>query len=643
MHEKKTAAYGSWKSPITSDLIVAETIRLMSPGFYGGNILWLEMHPKEGGRYVLVEGKPGGKTTELTPQPFNVRSRVHEYGGGAYTVTNGTVYFSNFADQRVYRQGPGSPPRPITPELDLRFADYVVDHRRNLLLCVREDHRGSGEAVNTLVKVKCDGDENGGEIIVSGNDFYSSPRLSPDGTRLAWLTWNHPNMPWDAAELRVGEMDSSGSIIRTELIAGGEEESVFQSQWSPDGVLYFISDRTGWWNLYRWQEGNIEALCPMEAEFGTPQWIFGMSTYAFESPGRIICTYTKRGKYYLASLDTETLKMEEISSSYTYFGNLSAKPGRVLFLAGSPTEALSVVHLDLETRQFDVLRRMSTIQLDPGYVSFPKEIEFPTEEGSIAYAYFYAPQNRDFAAPESEKPPLIVMSHGGPTGATSPVFNPRIQYWTSRGFAVIDVNYRGSTGYGRAYRQSLNGKWGVADVEDCENGALCLVERNKADGERLIIRGGSAGGYTTLCAITFRKRFKAGASYYGIGDLETIAKDTHKFESRYLDKLVGPYPDRRDLYVERSPINFTEQLECPLILFQGSDDKIVLPEQSRKMYTTLKAKGLPVAYLEFENEQHGFRNSENIKRALDAELYFYSKVFGFELADPIKPVSIYNL
>ena len=643
MSDVKIAPYGSWKSPISSDLIVAESIRVGQPYFDRDSICWVEQRPNEGGRNVLVRRTPDGGVVDLTPPPYNVRTRVHEYGGGAYAVSDGVVIFSNFSDQRLYRLDGGDAPRPVIPEAALRYADAVFDRRRNLLFCVREDHRGPGEAVNTLAKVKWDGDDAGGEVIVSGNDFYASPRLSPDGSRLAWLTWNHPNMPWDGTELWVGELDASGSIVRAECIAGGRAESIFQPEWSPGGELYFVSDRTGWWNLYRWRAGRAEALCPMEAEFGQPQWVFGMSTYAFESEARIICTYTQAGASHLASLDTESLELKEFATPYTAISSVTAVRGHALFLAGSPTEATAVVRFDLATGQAEVLRRSNPIDLDRGYVSVAQQIEFPTGGWLTAFGLFYRPQNRDFAAPERERPPLLVLSHGGPTGASDAVLDAGIQYWTSRGIAVLDVNYGGSTGYGRAYRERLNDNWGIVDVDDCVNGARYLVAAGEADGERLLIRGGSAGGFTTLCVLTFRDVFKAGASYYGVADLEALATDTHKFESRYLDNLVGPYPARRDLYLERSAIHFTDRLACPLILFQGSDDPVVLPDQSRKMYEAVRAKGLPVAYLEFEGEQHGFRKAENIKRSLDAELYFYSKVFGFELADPVEPVAIENL
>ncbi|MCK5556973.1 MAG: S9 family peptidase [Candidatus Hydrogenedentes bacterium] len=637
-----TKPHGEWTSPITSDLIVAESIRVGAPSFDGDDIYWLESRPQEKGRSVLVRRTPDGNTKDLTPPPFNVRTRVHEYGGGAYVVRDSIAYFTNFADQRVYRQPVGEKPAPVTPDNNMRYADFVAVPNTSNLVAVREDHSGTGEAVNTVILL--DGQTEGsGKVLVEGNDFYSAPRVSPDGTKLAWLTWNHPNMPWDGTELWVGEIREDGSLGQTERVAGGIDECVFQPEWSPDGTLYFVSDRTGWWNLYRRRERRTERLCQMEAEFGLPQWVFGMSTYAIESADRIICTYTQQGTWHLASLDTATGELQVIETPYTSIGFLRAEHGRVLFLGASRTEPTSVVHLDLATHELEVLRRSSEVGIDPGYLSKPHAIRFPTEQGLTAHGFFYAPKNLDYVAPSEEQPPLIVISHGGPTAATSGTLNLMIQHWTSRGIAVLDVNYGGSTGYGRAYRERLNGQWGVVDVDDCVNGARYLVEQGKVDGGRLIIRGGSAGGYTTLCALTFRDVFKAGASYFGVSDLEALAKETHKFESRYLDQLIGPYPERRDLYRERSPLHFIEHLSCPVIFFQGLEDKVVLPNQAELMVEALRTKGLPVAYVPFEGEQHGFRRAENIKRALDGELYFYSRVFGFELADPVEPVVIENL
>ena len=643
MAQPQVAPYGSWKSPISADLISTEGRWIIEAVADGEDIYWIEMRPTENGRYVIVRRTPDGQTTDVTPPPFNARTRVHEYGGAAFIVNDGTVYFSNFEDQRLYRQSPGAELQPITPEAALRYADGVIDAKRKRLICVREDHTDAEcEAVNALVGIGLDGSDNG-QILVSGNDFYAAPRLSPDGTRLAWMTWNHPNMPWDGAELWIGEISADGSLGRTECVAGGMDESIFQPEWSPDGTLYFVSDRTDWWNLYRYRDGIVEPICEMEAEFGRPQWIFGMSTYQFVSANQIICTYTQDGFWHLGSLDTLTRKLDRIETPYTSISNLQVIPGGVLFNASSSTESGSIVRLDLTTREFEIVCRSSEIKIDSGYFSPPQAIEFPTEGGLTAHAFFYPPQNRDYTAPADDLPPLVVISHGGPTSATSAALDLEIQYWTSRGIAVLDVNYGGSSGYGRAYRQRLNGQWGLVDVDDCVNGARYLAEKGYVDPNRLAIRGGSAGGYTTLSALTFCDDFKAGASYYGISDLEAMTRDTHKFESRYLDSLIGPYPERRDRYRERSPIHFTDRLSCPLILFQGLEDKVVPPNQAEMMVEALRAKGLPVAYVPFEGEQHGFRRSENIQRSLEAELYFYGKVFGFVPADTVEPVLIENL
>ncbi|MFQ6012602.1 MAG: prolyl oligopeptidase family serine peptidase [Thermoplasmata archaeon] len=644
MVERRVAPYGSWKSPVTTDLIVADIIGFGDVAVDGSDIYWNELRPQEGGRNVIVRRTPDGSLADVTPPEFNARTRVHEYGGGAMAVLGGIVYFSNFADQRLYRQEPGSEPQALTPEQNLRYADGVIDPQRGLMYCVREDHREEGrEAVNTLValSLKAGGP---GSVIASGNDFYSSPRLSPDGLQLAWLTWNHPNMPWDGTELWVGALNEEGFLIDLGRVAGGARESVFQPEWSPDGLLHFTSDRTGWWNLYRWLDGETEALHAEEAEFGRPQWVFGMATYGFESAHRIIGAYTGKDGWRVGRLDTQAGTLEPFNIPYREVqAVMRIADGAAIFVAGSPTEPWSMVRLDLESGSIDVLRRSTNVGVDTGYLSAPRAIEFPTEGGLTAHAFFYPPRNRDHDAPEEERPPLIVMSHGGPTSASPNTLLMSIQYWTSRGFGVLDVNYGGSTGFGREYRERLNGQWGIVDVNDCVNGARYLVRQGEADRERLAIRGGSAGGYTTLSALTFRDTFKAGASYFGVSDLEALAKETHKFESRYLDRLVGPYPKRRDLYEERSPIHFTHKLSCPVILFQGLEDEVVPPNQAELMVEGLRAKGVPVAYVAFEGEQHGFRKAENIKRALDAELYFYSRIFAFDLAEPVESVPIENL
>jgi dipeptidyl aminopeptidase/acylaminoacyl peptidase len=639
------APYGSWKSPITSDLIVRGTVGLSQPLIDGPDIYWVEMRPTEGGRGVIVKRDVRAVINDLIPPPFNARTRVHEYGGGDYAVRGGSVYFSNFSDQRLYLHKDEAPPRAITPIADIRYADAIIDEKGKRLICVREDHTTSvREAVNTLVSLKLEDNDTSGQVLVSGNDFYASPRLSQDGSRLAWLTWNHPNMPWDGTELWTGKFGEDGQLETSHKVAGGNHESIFQPEWSPDGTIYFVSDRNGWWNLCRAnQPGIIEPIREMKAEFGMPQWGLGMSSYAFESAERIVSTYIENGISHLALIDTRTKEFETINTSYTDIRYVRASTGQAVMRAASPTEPASIVKFDLETRRFESVRRSSNNDIDTGYISVPRAIEFPTEDGLTAYGFFYAPQNADYRAPDGERPPLLVESHGGPTAAATTAFSPGIQYWTSRGIAVLDVNYGGSTGFGRAYRERLKDKWGIVDVDDCENGALFLVEQGEVDANRLMITGGSAGGYTTLCALTFRRTFSAGASHYGVSDAEALAKETHKFESRYLDGMMGPYPERKDIYYERSPINFTDRLSCPVIFFQGLDDKVVPPNQAQMMVDALRAKGIPVAYLPFDGEQHGFRQAKNIKRALDAELYFYSRVLGFEIAEPLEPVDIENL
>lgn len=644
MTDVVTAPYGAWKSPITSDLIVSETIGLSQPRIDGDEIFWIEMRPSERGRQVIVRRTSDGSTTDINPAELNARTRVHEYGGGDYVVHDGAVYFSNFTDQQIYRQRGDSAPIRITSEVDndrVRYADAVVDARRSRLICVCEDHRQPGEAKNSLVGVPLAGGKD--QVLMWGNDFYSSPRVSPDGSQLAWLTWHHPNMPWDGCELWTGEISQDGSIINQKLIAGGLRESIFQPEWSPDGILHFVSDASGWWNIYRATSDSAECMFEMEAEFGAPQWAFGLSTYAFESADRIICAFVEKGIWSLGTLNTRARTLERIQTHFTEISYLRATAERAVFRAGAPGEPFSIVEMNLATHETRVLRRTSSVEVDAGYISEPRAIEFPTEDGLSAHGFYYPPKNRDFTGADGEKPMLLVKSHGGPTSAAVGVLALGIQYWTSRGIAVLDVNYGGSTGYGRAYRERLNGSWGVVDVDDCINGAKFLAGESEVDANRSVIDGGSAGGYTTLCALTFRDYFKAGASYYGVSDLEALEVDTHKFESRYSDSLIGPYPERRDLYVQRSPIHFTEQLSCPVIFFQGLEDKVVPPNQAQMMVDALRKKKLPVAYVAFEGEQHGFRRAENIKRSLDAELYFYARVFGFDLADEVEPVEIENL
>ena len=642
MIEKKVSPYGSWRSPITSDLIVAGTVRLGQIELDGEDVYWIEGRPAEKGRNVIVRRSADGATEDVNPQPFNARTLVNEYGGGSFTVSNGEVFFSNFSDQRLVRVAAGSEPTAISPESKFRFADGFIDRQRNRMVCVREDHSEAGrEAATTLVAVDLANGEQ--TILAEGSDFYSSPRLSADGNQLAWLAWNHPNMPWDGSELWLADVLGDGSLTNKRLIAGGSAESIFQPEWSPGGELYFVSDRSNWWNLYRWRGGKVEAVCAMDAEFGLPQWVFGMATYGFVSAEQIVCAYVQNGFSRLALVSVESGAIETIPTPYTQIEGVRCAAGKAVFFAGSPGEASAIVRFDPATRQFETLRRSSELAIDSAYVSSPQAIEYPTERGLTAHGFFYPPQNKDFAAPVNERPPLLVMIHGGPTSAASPTLKLGIQFWTSRGIAVLDVNYGGSTGYGRAYRERLKSNWGVVDVDDCVNGARFLAKQGLVDGDRLAITGGSAGGYTVLCALAFRDVFKAGASHYGVSDLAALEIDTHKFESRYTHSLVAPYPAGAELYRQRSPIHHTDKLNAPVIFFQGLEDKVVPPNQSEMMVEALRRKNLPVAYVTFEGEQHGFRQAANIKRALDGELYFYSRIFGFELAEAVEPVPIENL
>jgi len=645
------APYGTWRSPLTAQMLVSSAVRLGQPWVEGDATWWLEVRPMEAGRYVVVRHDPSTGVVDVTPSGFSARTTVHEYGGGSYLVCDGIVFFSNFEDQRLYRQEPAAggsgAPVAITPDTGgrHRYADGRATADGSLLICVRERHEEDG-VVNELVALAADG-STPPRTIAGGRDFYATPRISPDGSHLTWLSWDLPWMPWDGCELWVADLAVNGSISGERRLAGHDgEESVWQPGWSPSGELHFASDRTGWWNLYRERDGELHALHPADVEFGWPQWVFGGSSYAFLDDGRIVCIYDTRGTQHVAVLDGETGELIDLDLPYTAipYPGIVASGQRVVFDGGAPTLPEHVVSLDLRTRSIEVLRESEALAIDADFVSVAEPIEFPTEGGLTAYALFYAPANPDAVGPPSERPPLIVMSHGGPTSAVTPIFDAEIQYWTSRGFAVVDVNYGGSTGYGRAYRERLNGNWGVVDTMDCINAARFLVERDDVDGERLLIRGGSAGGYTTLCALTFHDVFAAGASYFGVSDLEPFAVgETHKFESRYEHTLVGPWPEAAETYRARSPIHAVDRISCPMILLQGDEDEVVPPSQSEVMVEALRAKGLPYAYLLFEGEQHGFRKAETIVRATEAELSFYGQILGFEPADPIEPVNIENL
>jgi len=637
---KQIKPFGSWHSPITADAILANGVNLGDIFLDGEDLYWLEGRPQEKGRNTLIKKDAQNNIQEITVSAFNVRTRVNEYGGGAVLVDNGIVFFVNYSDQRIYRQTDAGKAEALTAPSDLRYADFVLDAPNNRLLAVVEDHSEQGkEPANYIAAI----DIASGSVhpLIAGADFYSSPRLSPNGNQLAWLEWNHPNMPWDSSKLYVAPLTELNDRV---IVAGGKDESICQPLWSPDGVLHFASDRNNWWNLYSYiPEDGVSTLYATEAEFAYPHWVFGLANYGFSSDAQIVCSYSQNGSWHLAYINRKTREFCPLETPYSNISSLKVHGNNAFFLAGSLSSPTALVQLDLNSKVFTTIKASSQLQIDQGYLSQPQSIAFAGYQDEITYAWLYLPNNCDYQAPLGTLPPLLVKSHGGPTAAASVNLNLRIQYWTSRGFAYLDVNYGGSTGYGRRYRERLKGQWGIVDVEDCIAGARHLVREGMVDPSKLAISGGSAGGYTTLAALTFHDLFKAGASYYGVSDLESLAKDTHKFEARYLDGLIGRYPQELAKYQARSPINFTEKLNCPIIFFQGLQDKVVPPNQAQMMVNAIKAKGLPVAYIAFENEQHGFRSAENIKRAIEGEFYFYGKIFGFEELEEREDIEIVNL
>jgi dipeptidyl aminopeptidase/acylaminoacyl peptidase len=644
---REVAPYGSWASPIGIEPVVESggvvfgAVDATADGSY-----WHETRPAEAGRSVLVYATLDGATEDVVPRDFNVRTRVHEYGGGAWWRHGETIFCSRFEDSRVYRlDRRGAEPRPITPEPSapnaFRFADGRVTRDGRLVVCVRETH-GDGEPQNDLVVFPADGSEEP-RTIASGSDFYASPRPSPDGTKLVWQTWNHPQMPFEGTELWLADFAQDGTLSNERRFAGSRTESIVQPEWRDDGVLHFVSDRTGWWNLYRLDGDEVRALYEAEAEFGFPPWVFDLSTYAFLPDGRIACTVIRKGVGSLELLDPDARTLERVDLPYTvyYSPSIRAHGTRLVFAAGSPLDPIAVVSYDLARGERTILRRSMEETIDERYVSRPETLEFPTEGGKNAYAFFYPPTNGDFEGPADELPPLLVHVHGGPTAQTFALLGPDIQFWTSRGIAVVDVNYGGSTGYGREYRDRLRRRWGIADLDDAIAAARFLADSGRVDPARLVIKGGSAGGYTTLLAIATRDVFTAGISEFGVTDLIAFRADTHKFEKYYDEYLVGPYEE--ELYRERSPITHADGLSAPLLLLQGRDDEIVPPSQSELMIEALERKGIPYAYLAFEGEGHGFRKAENRRRALEAELDFLARILGFEPADEVEPVDIKNL
>jgi dipeptidyl aminopeptidase/acylaminoacyl peptidase len=636
--------YGSWPSPIGIDDLVGDVVRLSDPWIDGDDVYWIESRPGEAGRSVLVRHGADGSTADVTPPPFNVRTRANEYGGGAYTAAGGTVVFSHVADGRLYRLDPGdAEPQPITPDAVYRYADLRFDPPRRRFLAIREDHSSDGDPKASIVAVPLDG-ERPPRVLYEGPDFLAAPRLSPDGSRLAWLEWDHPDMPWDATRLRVAPVGDDGSLGPSDLAAGGLDESIVQPEWSPDGVLHFVSDRTGWWNLYRLLDGPmLEPLTPMEAEFADPAWVFDRSSYGFLPDGSIAAVGRARGRDRLFYVTPGSI-VGEVDAPYTEIGTIRVGPRTVVADAGTPTEAQMIVALDPATLATSgVLRHASSLTVEPGVVSVAEAITFPTAGGRVAHALYYRPINPAYVGLDGELPPLVVRSHGGPTSNAANWLELSYQYLTSRGIAVVDVDYGGSTGYGREYRHELDGNWGVVDVDDCVGAARYLVDRGDVDSERLAIEGGSAGGYTTLAALAFRDTFSAGISLFGVADLEMLARETHKFEARYMDRLVGPYPEAAALYRERSPIHFLDDIDCPVLVLQGLDDRVVTPANAEAFVAALERNGIPHAYLAFEGEGHGFRGEVAQRRTLEARLAFLGAVFGFTPADELPPLDVVGL
>jgi dipeptidyl aminopeptidase/acylaminoacyl peptidase len=649
--QRTVAPYGTWSSPITAEMVARASIGLSMPWIEGGLVWWLEGRPSENGRVVLVRADDGAEPLDVVPAEFNVRTSVHEYGGGAYCVHDDVVFLSEFADQRLYRIDRGAEPVPITPAIEgrrHRYADGRVTASGELWIGVRERHAESdrsADVVNELVALLTDGSSES-VVIAGGRDFYSNPRISPDGSRLCFLAWDLPWMPWDGCELYVADLTADGRLGPIERVAGAVgEEAIWQPEWSPAGDLVFASDRSGWWNLERVRDRERSVVLSAGAEFGFPAWVFGSRSFDFLGDGRIFCAYESAGFMRYGILDPESGALEELDLGLDAGSPAVCADGStVVLVAGSATVPSRVVRLDVSTGATEVLRTSSTVAVDAAYLSVPRAIEFPTDGGLTAHALVYRPSHPGYEAPDGERPPLLVLSHGGPTGNATALFSLAKQFWTTRGFAVVDVNYGGSTGYGRAYRERLNGQWGVVDLQDCVNAARYLVERGEADPERLLIRGGSAGGYTTICALTFTDEFAAGASYFGIADLEQFAGgETHKFELEYEHTLVGPYPQEAERYRERSPIHFADRISTPMLVLQGADDRVVPPSQAELIVDALDRREVPHAYLLYEGEGHGFRRAENIADSLEAELSFFGQVLGFEPAGPLRTLPIAHL
>jgi len=631
--------YGSWKSDISPTGLVENKIQFDFIKADSNQLYWSESRPAEQGRCVIVNLE--NPEVDLIPVPYSAKSRVHEYGGGSFCFNGDTIYFVNEKDQQIYSRSSDSNISQLTHEIDCRFADLEVNTKCQSILAVCERHaKNKSEPVNSIVLINTkDGKLS---TLAHGHDFFAFPRFNSAANQIAWISWDHPNMPWDQSSLHKANFDpTTNTIGPTQNIVDCENTSVFQPEFSADGTLYYVSDQSGWWNLY--SEKNTESpIIEQQSEFGLPVWVFGLCTYRFISDTEIACIVMDKAQSSIKLIDLHTSNIKKLDLAFSDFYYLYYCQNKLFTLAVSPQEYTQLIQIDIQSSQWQCIKSSSQSKLDPAWISLAKEICFPTSSSDQAYGFYYAPKNPNQQALANEKPPLLVMSHGGPTTYTTNTLNLKIQFWTSRGFAVLDVNYRGSTGFGRHYRNKLLGQWGIADVQDCENGAKYLADNGLVDPDRLLIRGGSAGGYTTLCALTFGNTFKAGASYFGISDLMVLASDTHKFESRYCDRLIGPLPESKHIYQERSPIHYVDQINCPIIFLQGLKDEVVPPAQSEKLVNALRDKKLPVAYITYENERHGFRDADVISHSIQSELYFYQRVLNLD-TDETFSIDIENL
>ena len=632
-----TKPYGTWESLITSEMLVGGAVRLGEIVTDGDDVWWAESRPDEGGRTVIVRN---GK--DQTDKKTNVRTLVHEYGGSAWWVRNGTLVYSQYFDQRLYRRDKSGDSIPLTPESETqqsyRYADGRITNNEDWYVCVREIHTLSDEEPsNEIVAVPLDGSQQI-RVLVSGPDFVSSPRVSKEGDQIAWVQWNHPNMPWDDTQLCIASLEEM--VLSNQKVTKSKAESFFQPEWDDQGNLHVVSDRNNWWNLFRVDQSTNEidltSLTNIEAEIGLPQWVFGQSRYAFVGD-EIWFVYREAGIDKLATLSSNG-QFEQIKIDATEIESVTNYQDGIVATVSSWKAESSVMFINSE--EVRPLSKTRDLDIGESWFPVPETFTYQTSDSEKAHALFYSPTNPEYEIHENENPPLIVLAHGGPTGSARRQLQLSIAYWTSRGFGVADVDYRGSTGYGRLYRNSLRNSWGLADVEDCVAVAKHLVAQKKVDKNRLAIKGGSAGGFTVLAALTFHDTFTAGASRYGIADLAILAKDTHKFESRYLDRLVGKWPEDEEIYKQRSPIHHIEQLSTPMVILQGSEDPIVPPNQAHLMAKKLKENDIPHALIEFSDEGHGFRKAPNITKAIESELAFFAQIFNFEPFDDLPKICI---